>query len=529
MKKFSKLTLPSTLLCIPMSFAWLLVPVLYSAPTSSPTASPTGKISGVAMNRTTGRPAAGDDVVLIQLGQGMQETTRAKTDAQGRFTLTGVDDGMHLVRVTHDKVPYFTPVPPGTTAPVPVDVYDSAAKVPGISGEADVLRIQATSDALEVTELWAISNNSAPPRTQFSARSFEIYIPPAAKIANGAAMGPGGAPIQASPVPLDTPGHYAFVFPLRPGETRFQISYKLPYSGSFTFKPQVSLPTTNFAVMIPKSMKFDASASAPFQPVKDEVDAQVFLAKNAIPSQSLAFTIGGTGEMPADNAGQNGANGDTATNGQNPAAAPPGSNLNSGRPGGGLGNPINTPDPLNKYKWWILAAIALLFVAGIGFAMRKPKKSPDLIDDDGAAENLSFFKPVARIEPSPEPTPASAVEPVVEAPVLAESHNPIPATSPERIMAPIEESALSAVPAPVEVPALTPAFIPARPAPTPEPLPASKASVLNVLKEELFRLETDRLEGRLGHDDYWQIKNSLDVVLRYALRREDPPPPNSTA
>ncbi len=508
MKKFSKLTLPLVLTC-------MLMPALAFAQA--------GKISGTATNRTTGRPAAGDDVVLIQLGQGMQETTRTKTDAQGRFTLTGVDEGMHLVRVTHDKVPYFTPVPPGSTAPVQVDVFDSAAKVAGITGEADVLRIQATADALEVTELWAISNASTPPRTQFSARSFEIYIPAAAKISSGAAMGPGGAPIQASPVPLDTPGHYAFVFPLRPGETRFQISYKLPYSGSFSFKPQLSLPTANFAVMIPKSMKFDSSTSAPFQPVKDEVDAQVFLAKNASPSQALGFTVGGTGAMPADNAGANGANGGAAATadgaaGQNAAGAAAGSTLNDGRPGGGLGNPIDTPDPLHKYRWWVLAAIALLFVVGIGFAMRKPKRAKSE-DDEAAAENLSFYKPVKVV------TPDAEAEPVVEA--AQEAPAVVADASPERVMAPIQESNPVQTSTPVESSPLTPANLPVRLAPAavvaPEPPPASKAAVLNVLKEELFRLETDRLEGRLGHDDYWQVKNALDVVLRYALRREDTP------
>jgi hypothetical protein len=505
---------------LPLLLACMLMPALAPAQTAS--------LKGIATNKTNGRPAAGDDVVLIALGQGMQETTRTKTDAQGRFTLTGVDDGMHLVRVTHDKVPYFTPVPPGSTAPIQVDVYDSAPKVEGISGEADVLRIQATSDSLEVTELWAISNQSSPPRTQFSARSFEISIPPAAKIATGAAMGPGGAPIQASPVPLDTPGHYAFVFPLRPGETRFQVSYKVPYTGSLSFKPQVSIPTANFAVMIPKSMKFDAASTSPFQPVKDEVDAQVFLAKSVTPSQPLAFTVGGTGQMPADNVANangnpNAAPGDTATASAGAAAA-------QGRPGGGLGNPIDTPDPLHKYRWIILAAIVFLFICGIAFAMR-PRKSPyDAVESDkDKSDDLSFYKPavtpvvepivvpevksspaVVPVEPLDKPETVIEAKPPVEAPIESETVAPVPI--------PLTYAHNTPVPVPaVVVPA---AEIPAPAPPTPPP-PASKAAVLNTLKDELFRLETDRLEGRLGHDDYWQVKNALDVVLRYSLRRED--------
>ena len=73
-------------------------------------------ITGVVTNKTTDKPSAGDDVVLIRLAQGMQESTRTKTDAKGRFTLEvpNGDNGVHLVRVTHDKANYFRPAPPGT-------------------------------------------------------------------------------------------------------------------------------------------------------------------------------------------------------------------------------------------------------------------------------------------------------------------------------------------------------------------------------------------------------------------------------
>ena len=73
-------------------------------------------ISGIVTNKTTNKPSGGDDVVLIRLAQGMQEAARTKTDAKGRFTLAvpDGDNGVHLVRVTHDKANYFRPAPPGT-------------------------------------------------------------------------------------------------------------------------------------------------------------------------------------------------------------------------------------------------------------------------------------------------------------------------------------------------------------------------------------------------------------------------------
>ena len=100
-------------------------------------------ITGVVTNKTTNKPAAGDDVVLIRLQQGMQEASRTKTDAKGRFTLEVPDNGIHLVRVTHDKANYFRPAPPGTQS-VEVEVFNAAAKVKGVASEAEVMRIRPT-------------------------------------------------------------------------------------------------------------------------------------------------------------------------------------------------------------------------------------------------------------------------------------------------------------------------------------------------------------------------------------------------
>ncbi|HKF06367.1 MAG TPA: hypothetical protein VKB49_28880, partial [Candidatus Sulfotelmatobacter sp.] len=40
-------------------------------------------LTGTVKNSTTGKPAAGDDVVLLSLGQGMEEAGRTKSDAKG--------------------------------------------------------------------------------------------------------------------------------------------------------------------------------------------------------------------------------------------------------------------------------------------------------------------------------------------------------------------------------------------------------------------------------------------------------------
>ena len=66
------------------------------------------------------------------------------------------------------------------------------------------------------------------------------------------------------------------------------------------------------------------------------------------PGKTLEFTISGVGSMPREDQGagagqQSGMGAQDSGNGGQEAG--PGS-----QPGGGIGNPINTPDPLSKYK-----------------------------------------------------------------------------------------------------------------------------------------------------------------------------------
>jgi hypothetical protein len=240
-------------------------------------------------------------------------------------------------------------------------------------------------------------------------------------------------------MPQGDKGHYAFVFPVRPGETRFQLSYTLPYNGSYKFVPRLALPTANLAVMLPKSMSFDGGSA--FQSADVDASAQTFLAKNVTPSQTLEFTVSGTGAMPRDaeqgNSGQAGSGASGDQSGQVSSA-------NDTRPGGGLGNPIDTPDPLQKYKWWILSGLALLLVIAAGFFLRaKPAE------------------------------------------VVAGGAAPLPLVT------------------------------------TPTPLSSGgSGSLLAALKEELFSLETDRLEGKLSEPEYAEQKAALEQVLRRALARQ---------
>jgi len=404
-----------------------------------------GSITGTITNGTTNKPSAGDTVTLIRLAQGMQEATHTTSDSKGHFTLDVPDDGIHLVRVTHEGANYFKPAPPGTTS-VDIDVYSAAAKVAGVKLEADVMRVQTEPDgkSLRVVQHFFLKNESQPPKTQFSNENFDFTLPEGAVISGGAAQGPGGMTVQSQPIPLAHKGHYSFNFAIRPGGgTQFQVSYSVPYSGSLKLTPATVMPSDNVIVMMPKQMKFDGG-STPWAPVQDEVDAQTYVARNLGPNDVPEFTVSGQGQLPRPTDGTDaqsaaGAAGGVAEASQDTNAAPT-------KPGGGLGNPINTPDPLSKYKWWILAGVGLALAAGAGFLLSRPQNTPA-----GSSDTMAQVNPGA--------VPASAT--------------------------------------------------------------ATQATVLNVLRDELFQLESDKLTGKISEEQYARVKPALETVLQNALERQN--------
>lgn len=317
-------------------------------------------LTGVVQNSTTGKPSAGDDVVLLTLSQGMNESGRTKTDARGRFSFDVQDPGVpHLVRVNHQGVNYFPaggPIAPGATTTA-IQVYDAARKLDGIVENVHLMRMQADGGALQVIELISVNNRSTPARTLMADRTWQIYLPDGAQIDQGIAQSPGGMPVNTAPVPDSAQkGRYYYVFPIRPGETRFQVAYHLPYSGEATLKPRITGKLEHFGVLLPKSMEFSPQAAGVFSPVPDESSQSTLQVATAVtPDKDLSFRISGNGTLPDEN---------QAASGGQPQPAQPGRDMPRG-PGGGLGNPEGTPDPLHQYRWAILGAcVALLALGG---------------------------------------------------------------------------------------------------------------------------------------------------------------------
>ena len=420
---------------------------------------PAQTLTGTVKNSTTGKVAAGDEIVLFKLGQGMQEAARTNTDAEGRFTFK-LDEAQipHLIRAIHQGVTYHRVAPPGTTV-VAIAVYDAAEKVNGIGVVADILRVQTSHGQIVVIRDFGVRNTSNPPCTQTNDRNLEFYIPEGAQIIDnsGTAITENGAPLKSAPLPEAEKNRYSFNFPLRPGLTRFEVSYQIPYSGSANLDPRSIYPLENFMVMVPKTMRFKAaSGSAGFKAIQfpNAPDATVQIASKIAAGQKLAFNLSGEGmlaaarQRAAQGAGQREKAGNAAASSANPNT----------RPGGGLGAPIDAPDPLQKYRWWILGGCAgILIFAAIWIAWRQQSRQRASLRSIGSVSLM----------PSRQ---------AVEASVLTAGR----------------------------------AYGTA----------GAGSMLMDGIKEQFFQIEIERKQGQISQAEYLEAKAGLEETLARALERE---------
>jgi hypothetical protein len=431
----------------------LLAALLFS--TASVLAAP---VTGTITNGTTGKPSAGDTIAVVNMARSMDEIAKATSNSTGVFHVDVPDDGQILLHITHRGADYFKTIAPGATS-AQIEVFDSAAKLPGITGEALVLRFETDPSAhtLAVSEDFFVQNAATPPRTEFGANTLDFFLPKEAQVTQSLASAPGGLPTNVKLVPIDAAaGHFAFTFPIRPGETRFQVSYTLPYNGRQAYSLKLSLPTGDVAVMLPKTMQF--SGSAQFQPITPDPSSQSYDAHQPDFTQPLEFSIAGSGQLPQIPSTPQ-PNSPAAADQTAPGSAPQQATPTDTRPGGGLGipdDPEGTNDPWSKYKWWIVGGLGLALACGAGIMLRSG------------------------------PTPSAAATP---------PHPIADITAPAGMYLPTAPANRT---------------IPAQPGTNPQ---------LQILKDELFELEKDHLAGNLTNTEYAEHKAALDLILRRALTR----------
>src|ERR1044071_187796 len=211
-------------------------------------------VTGTVTNRTTGQPQPGATVALNKLGQnGIELIDQAKSDAQGHFTIHQTPQGSpYLLRTVYQGVSYNHMLPPGSpTTGVAVDVYN-ASPAPG---EAQVSKhmilFEPTGGQVAVSETYLVSNTG---KTAWNSDrgTVQFFLPAGANgKAQVQATAPGGMPIGAGILKTSKPDIYAVDFAVKPGETRFDVNYSVPYTAGAPYAGKVPSKDENTYLIAP--------------------------------------------------------------------------------------------------------------------------------------------------------------------------------------------------------------------------------------------------------------------------------------
>ena len=413
-------------------------------------ASQAGTVTGTVRNGTTGKPAAGVEMILIQLQGGMQPVANTKTDSQGHYSFNNpsLGAGPMLIRAVYRGVNYHEPATPGKTT-VDIEVFEPTDKPSAFSVTAHAIIVQPSGSDLLVNEEYVITNKTQPPVAFYRADgSFIFSLPEGAQLAGVSAVGSSGMPVTQNPIDKGK-NEQAVVFPFRPGDSDVRVSYKIPYTGDQTTLRSVSRYSVDrLAVFAPPSVKVAGSG---FSAAGTEQGFSVYMRESVAANAPVSVSISGTAPAPAADSGAAGGAGGApgGDDSQNPS-------VNS-RADTGATTPVasvtSLPARLDSLKWILVAGFVGIFALGLAYLWRQPQ-----------------IAPAAHEEAAAPPQPKSAKK---------------------------------APPASAQPPTSTAAKI-----------DREVAGSLDQLKDTLFRLELRREAGTISQEEYAREHDRVQKVLR---------------
>jgi hypothetical protein len=268
-------------------------------------------VDGVIVNGATGKPEPNTLVLLIQpTAAGMKNLGTTKSDAQGKFSFDSNDEsGPRLIQAVFDGVQYNKMVPPGMpSSGVQIPVFPSTNKAGTAKETQHFIVLQPGDKVMTVNE--GLLFEGAPDVTYNDPvnGSVRFYVPPEAQGPIGVTVNPaGGMPIQRPALKTKDPNVYKIDYPVRPGETRFDLNYTVPMASPMIFKDKEIHPEASSNLVVPNGVtaKSDDLELAGTEP---KTQASIYRIKKADFSVDVEGTGilagGGQSEGSSDDNGQ---------------------------------------------------------------------------------------------------------------------------------------------------------------------------------------------------------------------------------
>ncbi len=261
-----------------------------------------GSIDGTVMNRTTGKPQPSVNITLVKPGQqGMRTIGFAASDASGHFTFQNDEPGggPQLLQANYKGVNYNKLMTPNIpTSNVELDVYE-ATKSPAVAHIAqEMLVLEPSTSQIGISETVVVENQTNTTYNNDALGGLRFYLPPAA---NGQvrinAQGPQGMPLPRPAEKTKDGDIFKVDFPIKPGETEFQVNYVLPVGSPFAFRGRVvnvdGMPAGPLRLVAPPGVTLTGKD---IQQVGTEPKTQATI-YNVIAADNFSVDVTGTGSL----------------------------------------------------------------------------------------------------------------------------------------------------------------------------------------------------------------------------------------
>ncbi len=220
---------------VPSSLLIYVVLILLSLPAAHPQQK--GIVEGKLINETDPSIIPSDvEIDVIEMSTAMRVLKSSTTDPLGAFRIDGLPTELSLmIRANYKTISYHEQLKFDAShrAQVSIEVFEPTNSMEGIQVQSVLVAFQLVGDHLESLETISFNNQTKPPRAVMRAEgNFQFSKPPG--ILDPPKISITG-PHAAMPIvqfPLESPDgqSYYSLYPLRPGMTKFEVRYTLPYA-----------------------------------------------------------------------------------------------------------------------------------------------------------------------------------------------------------------------------------------------------------------------------------------------------------
>jgi hypothetical protein len=255
-------------------------------------------IEGTLVNATSGRPQPAAAVTLVSIsGGGMEPQGSVKSDAQGIFRFAQTPAGPALIQAVHQGVTYNLMWQPGSpSSGLQLDVYDASSKPDAAKAVQDIVLLEPSATQLSVRETVIWQNGGKTTFTNPATGTLRVHVPPEGKNSlRVSATPPNGLPLEQSASASDQQNVYRVDFPIKPGETSFEVSFQVPFSSPGVFSGRSLQKEASLRLVVPSGVTIKGDG---LEPLGQEPQSQASIF--GVKTRDYRVEIQGMGAAPSE-------------------------------------------------------------------------------------------------------------------------------------------------------------------------------------------------------------------------------------